>query len=114
MAQIAVKMGLDKLVPPQQHCNSWTPPSVTTIVTPVFGSASAETSGVCRPLPRSDACHDGLGQKMLSPPPPPPMKPNGSGGSRTVPGNARNESVSPHDVVMVDPGWLRSFRMEVP
>src|SRR5580658_2084953 len=104
MAQMAVKMGLDRLVPPQQHCNSCTPPSVTTMVTPVLGSASAETSGVCRPLPGSDACHDGFAQKTLWPPPPPPMKPYASGGSRTSPGNARKASVSPQEVVIVDPG----------
>src|SRR5208282_840545 len=81
---------------------------------PVKGSASAETSGDCRPLPGSDACHDGLGQNTLSPPPPPPYKPFCAGGSWTTPPLSRKASVSPHAVVIVDPGWLTSFRIEVP
>jgi hypothetical protein len=55
-----------------------------TIGTPVYGSASAETSGVSLPVPGSELCQDGLRQKTLSPPP--PSNPTTLGGSSTTPG----------------------------
>src|SRR5215813_6997096 len=79
IAQIAEKIGVERLVPPIPA--KGVPNSTQT--TPVFGSPSAEISGSILPFPGNDICHAGFAIKVLSPPPEPPIFPSWNGGSRT-------------------------------
>src|SRR5579884_952712 len=67
-------IGEDALVPP-----TWTPPGspkVSNTKTPVFGSATAETSETAFLLQfvRLDTCQDGLVTNLLQPPPAPSVE----------------------------------------
>src|SRR5271168_2057665 len=59
IAQIALKTGQARLVPPTIRPDV-SPSSVSTTGNPVAGSATAATSGTCRHEPGSVLCHVGF------------------------------------------------------